>query len=96
MMNAIVLSDQDLEKLADKVAGKIADKIATKISIEKMNINEAADYLKMSASSVRRLITNGEIKPYRVGGIAEKGGNLRFTRKSLDAWVDKQEALDDK
>ena len=46
-----------------------------------MTIDEVADYLDVSTSTIYKRVSLREI-PY-----AKIGGGLRFTRKSIDAWL---------
>ena len=45
-----------------------------------MTIREVADYLRISEDEVKRLVDDGEIMAYRIGG-----SFLRFRREQIDA-----------
>ena len=48
---------------------------------EVMTVKEVADYLKIAESTVYRLVKNGSLPGRKLGG------NWRFSRKGLDAWL---------
>lgn len=49
-----------------------------------MTVIEAAKYLNVSATTVRRLVADGRITHYRIG---TSGGRIRFARHDLDDFL---------
>ena len=47
-------------------------------------IEECADLLKVSVSTVRKLIASGELKAFKVGG------QWRIRKEDLDSYIDRQ------
>jgi excisionase family DNA binding protein len=52
---------------------------------EVMTVNEAAEYLRVHHSTIRRHIEAGKIPAFRVGGA------WRLHKKSIDQWQKEQE-----
>ncbi len=50
-----------------------------------LSVKQCADYLGLSESTIRKLVTSGDI-PYRRLPTAE-GGAIRFNRKQIDLWL---------
>jgi excisionase family DNA binding protein len=50
-----------------------------------LDIEEVAERLKVSESTIRSLVRSGKLRAYRIGG---KRGRLRFKEEDLDAYVD--------
>lgn len=53
-----------------------------------VTVNDAADYIGVSVSTLRRYYLNGIIPCIRPGG---RRGRVLFRIKSLDEWMDKME-----
>jgi excisionase family DNA binding protein len=54
---------------------------------EIMNTKEVAEYLHVHMSTVYRLLKEKSIRGFRVGG------DWRFRKESIDAWIKKQEEI---
>lgn len=52
-----------------------------------LKLNEAAQYLSLSESYIRRLVARGEIPYVKVGRA------LRFSIASLNRWIEEREVL---
>jgi excisionase family DNA binding protein len=50
-----------------------------------LDIEQVADQLKVSESTIRGLVRSGKLRAYRIGG---KRGRLRFKEADLTAYVD--------
>lgn len=50
-----------------------------------LDIEEVAERLKVSESTIRSLVRSGKLRAYRIGG---KRGRLRFKEEDLDAYID--------
>ena len=46
-----------------------------------MNARDAAAYLRVSLSTIRRLVQDGELPHYRLGKM------VRFRRREIDGWL---------
>ena len=55
------------------------------MSIDMLTINEVAERLKLSVITIRRLVSRGELKAYRLGG-----RQLRFKESEIAAYIDAQ------
>lgn len=53
--------------------------------METLTIKELARYLKTSSSTIRRLIKEGNLPYFKVGGI------IKFNKTTIDNWVKEQE-----
>lgn len=53
--------------------------------METLTIKELARYLKTSSSTIRRLIKEGNLPYFKVGGI------IKFNKLSIDNWIKEQE-----
>lgn len=49
-----------------------------------LDIEEVADRLKVSESTIRGLVRSGKLRAYRIGG---KRGRLRFKEEDLEAYI---------
>jgi excisionase family DNA binding protein len=49
-----------------------------------MTIKDVSDYLKLTEKTAYRLVAEGKIPGFKVGGA------WRFRRKEIDAWIRKQ------
>ncbi len=49
-----------------------------------ITIKEVAEYLKLTEKTAYRLVAEGKIPGFKVGG------SWRFTRREIDAWIAKQ------
>jgi excisionase family DNA binding protein len=49
-----------------------------------MTVREVAEYLKVAPSTVYRLARQGEVPGRKIGGA------WRFSRRTIDAWIDRQ------
>jgi len=49
-----------------------------------MTIREVADYLKLTEKTAYRLVAEGKIPGFKVGG------SWRFRRSEIEAWIDVQ------
>ncbi len=58
------------------------DDVITKDEI--MTIPEVAEYLRLGESTVYRLVRDGELPAFRVGG------KWRFHRKRLEHWIEQE------
>jgi excisionase family DNA binding protein len=60
-----------------------------------MTLVEAAEFLQVSESTLRRLIRKGKIRHYRIGGT--RTGSIRFRRSELleDMRVEPEESVKD-
>ena len=54
---------------------------------EILDIEETADYLRLSVNTVREKVRLRQIPFFRVGG------TIRFRRSKLDRWVDRSEVM---
>ena len=52
--------------------------------METLTIKELARYLKTSSSTIRRLIKEGNLPYFKVGGI------IKFNKLSIDNWIKEQ------
>ncbi|MCK9244632.1 MAG: helix-turn-helix domain-containing protein [Candidatus Marinimicrobia bacterium] len=50
-----------------------------------LSVKQCAEYLGLSESTIRKLVTSGDI-PFRRLPTAE-GGAIRFNRKQIDFWL---------
>lgn len=62
-----------------------------------LDIEEVADKLKISDGTIRRLVREGKLRAYRIGG---KRGRLRFKEEDLNSYIESAlvkpgESLDD-
>jgi len=69
----------------NEVKKLIQEAINNQISNVWLTIPEAAVYLKMSESTLRKKIQSNKI-PYKRTGESKKS-NIRFSRKQLDLWL---------
>ncbi|MBL0320119.1 MAG: helix-turn-helix domain-containing protein [Alphaproteobacteria bacterium] len=51
-----------------------------------MTIREVAEYLKLTEKTAYRLVSEGELPGFKVGG------SWRFRRSEIEKWIKKQEA----
>ena len=71
------MNDEKLNRLLKKIE---------EIELNKkswLNINECSDYLSISKSKIRKLISNSEIPFKRIGN----NGTIRFNTKMIDMWM---------
>lgn len=50
-----------------------------------LDIEEVAEKLRVSESTIRGLVRSGKLRAYRIGG---KRGRLRFKEEDLTAYID--------
>ncbi len=50
-----------------------------------LDIEQVADQLKISESTIRGLVRSGKLRAYRIGG---KRGRLRFKEEDLSAYIE--------
>ena len=50
-----------------------------------LDIEEVAEKLRISESTIRGLVRSGKLRAYRIGG---KRGRLRFKEEDLSAYID--------
>lgn len=50
-----------------------------------LDVNDVADQLRISVSTIRRLVREGRLRAYRVGGVK---GALRFKQEDVDAYLE--------
>ena len=50
-----------------------------------LDIEQVADQLKISESTIRGLVRTGKLRAYRIGG---KRGRLRFKEEDLSAYIE--------
>ena len=55
-----------------------------------MTIKELAEYLKLNEKTAYRLVSDGKIPGFKVGG------SWRFQRAEIQNWIDAQSAKNDK
>ena len=68
-----------IERL-DRIESQIKSEYPTWLSVR-----QCAEYLNLSASTIRKLVASGNI-PYRRLPTGE-GGAIRFNRKQIDLWL---------
>ena len=73
-------NEPTLKDIYDKL-----NQVIDPISWTYLNIQQVADYLKISTSQVRRLVTEGIIPYRRIPN--GKAGKLLFNRKLIDVWL---------
>jgi len=77
------MSDPTFKEIIEQL-----DRIESQIKPEYpawLSVKQCADYLGLSESTIRKLVTSGNI-PYRRLPTAE-GGAIRFNRKQIDLWL---------
>ena len=56
----------------------------TQMQTDIMTIREVADYLKLTEKTAYRLVAEGKIPGFKVGG------SWRFKRSEIDTWIEQQ------
>ena len=56
----------------------------TEMQTDIMTIREVADYLKLTEKTAYRLVAEGKIPGFKVGG------SWRFRRGEIERWIDEQ------
>ncbi len=56
----------------------------TETQTDIMTIREVADYLKLTEKTAYRLVAEGKIPGFKVGG------SWRFRRSEIEGWIDRQ------
>ena len=56
----------------------------TKTQTDIMTIREVADYLKLTEKTAYRLVAEGKIPGFKVGG------SWRFRRTEIEGWIDRK------
>lgn len=54
---------------------------------EIMTVRELAEYLKLNEKTAYRLVSNGELPGFKVGG------SWRFRRTDVDAWIESRKPI---
>ena len=69
----------------DKILSRINDleNHITDLASRWLDVNQASQYLHISTSKLRKMVSSGEIPHRRVG----KNGKILFSRKQLDLFV---------
>ncbi len=56
----------------------------TQMQTDIMTIREVADYLKLTEKTAYRLVAEGKIPGFKVGG------SWRFRKSEIDTWIEQQ------
>ena len=60
------------------------DTMQTEMQTDIITIREVADYLKLTKKTAYRLVAEGKIPGFKVGG------SWRFRRSEIERWIDEQ------
>jgi excisionase family DNA binding protein len=81
----IVLTDKQIDDIAQKVASFLMPTIIKFSAYKKMNIDEVSKYLGISKMSLFRLIHNDDFpKPVKIGHLS------KFDKDEIDSWLEEK------
>jgi excisionase family DNA binding protein len=81
----IVLTDKQIDDIAQKVASFLMSTIINFSSHKKMNIDEVIKYLGICRSSIFEFIKKGNFpKPMKIGRLS------KFDKDEIDSWLEEK------
>jgi excisionase family DNA binding protein len=83
----VIIPKEELQKLIYSIVTNALEEVENrKKTKDKMNINQAAEYLGISVSTVNRKKDEGEIPFSKIGG------RVVYSKKELDKWNEKNKS----
>ena len=91
-----------IEEVKERLVADIRPWIETQVNelysarIQKatLSVEEAAEYIGISTSTLYIMVREGQIPTIRYGSLSSTKKQIRFRLSSLDRWMDEQESID--